>query len=270
MIVIGERINTSRKGISPAVETRNTVFIQNEATTQAAAGISYLDINVGTFVNNEPEVSVWAIRTARAVTKVPLCIDSPSAKVLEQGIKLCRELDGPAADILLNSLSAEKKRLAEVLPIVKEHRCGIVALCLDDNGLPQTFDQRMGIADFLVNQITAAGVPLDRIFIDPLIIPLGTDHYQGKIVLDTITALKAKYPAVHIVCGLSNISYGLPERKLINQLFLVLAVQAGLDAVILDPLDKKMMSNLCIAEMILGKDEYCANYLTVFRQGQLG
>lgn len=261
MIVIGERINTSRKLVNEAVSKLDSEFICNEAKSQVDAGACYIDVNAGTFVDKEKELMEWIIKTIQKSVSVPLCIDSPNPLVLEHQLKICEKKP------IINSISGEKNRLDSMLPLIKEFKPGVIGLCLDDTGMPKTTEQRVSIASMLVERLTTAGINESDIYLDPLVIPVSTDHVQGKNILDTMYILRQKFVNVHLVCGLSNISYGLPNRKLLNQVFLVLAIQAGLDAVILDPMDNKMMSNLIIAQTILGQDEYCMNYLKSCRSG---
>jgi cobalamin-dependent methionine synthase I len=140
---------------------------------------------------------------------------------------------------------------------------------MDDRGMPETVDERVTIAERLVEKLTKEGLPLSDIYIDPMVRPIGTGSHYGIIAIETIRKVKAEFPDVHIACGLSNISFGIPARKLVNQAFLVAAMTAGMDGAILDPLDKKLMSFMYATEALLGIDEYCLNYLTKFREGEI-
>jgi 5-methyltetrahydrofolate--homocysteine methyltransferase len=144
-----------------------------------------------------------------------------------------------------------------------------VALAMDDNGMPETAAERFQIAADLVNRLTKAGVVLDDIYLDPMVRPVSTGVQYGRVVFETIQKINNEFPGIHTICGLSNISYGLPARKLINQAFLTMAMMAGLDAAILDPLDSRLMSLLRAAEVLLERDEYAMNYITAFREGKL-
>ncbi|HOB20985.1 MAG TPA: dihydropteroate synthase, partial [Candidatus Atribacteria bacterium] len=170
---------------------------------------------------------------------------------------------------IINSVTAERKRFDSVFPLVKEFNTSIIALCMDDDGMPETAEQRVRIADWLINTMTKGGVDINDIYIDPMVRPVSTGTHYGIVALETIRRVMAEFPGVHTTCGLSNISFGLPARKLINQAFLISAIAAGLDSAILDPLDKRIMSFVYSAELLQGRDDFCMNYLTAFREGRL-
>jgi 5-methyltetrahydrofolate--homocysteine methyltransferase len=136
---------------------------------------------------------------------------------------------------------------------------------MNDRGMPRTADERLAIADELVNSLVQKNVALDNIYVDPLVQPLSTDVRFGLEFLDSIERIMKTFPGIHTVCGLSNISYGLPERKFLNQTFMVMAITKGLDGAIVDPLDPKMMAAIIAGEALAGKDEWCGNYLAAYR-----
>ena len=264
MLIIGERINSTRKTIGEAVKAHDTDFIRQEATLQAAAGVDFLDCNgavVG--VDAEPETLVWLVQTCQEATGLPCAVDTPNIGAMETALKSHK------GQPFINSITAEKEKFARILPLVCEYKAKVVALCLDDNGIPQTQAARITAADFLVENLTAGGVAPDDIYLDPLVFPVGTNDQAGLHVLDTIRHIHANHPGVHTICGLSNVSYGLPARKLLNRTFLVLCMGAGLDAVIADPLDKALMGALYAGEVLLARDEYCANFVGASRKGLL-
>ncbi len=264
MIIIGEKINTSIKAIRPAVENMDAAFIQDVAKKQAEAGAHYIDVNCGTFPFKEPELLEWLVNTVQETVDLPLCIDSPNPKALSRALKANKN-----GKPLINSITAEKQRFNEIFPLVLEYNTSIIALCMDDDGMPETADDRVRIAEKLLNDMTKEGVKPEDIYFDPMVRPIGTGSHYGVVALDTIRRIMTEFPGVHTTCGLSNISFGLPKRKLINQAFLILAIGAGLDSAILDPLDKKIMSFVYAAELVNNKDEYCMNYLTAFREDKL-
>ncbi len=263
MIIIGERINTSRREIEPAVRERNAALIQDEAVRQEEAGADYIDVNCGTMGEEEPAALAWLVRTVQEVVEKPLCLDSPNPAALEEALRVHR---GRA---LLNSISLEKKRFAAMLPLVKEYRTPVIALTMGDEGLPETVEQRYKWGGELVEKLTAAGIPLSDIYLDPLVRPVSTDPRAGTDFLATVRRFRAAWPEIHIVCGLSNISYGLPERRVLNRAFLVMALAAGLDAAILDPLDRRLMSLLAASRLLLGEDAFGTGYIRLFREGKL-
>lgn len=264
MLVIGERINSTRKMIGEAVRAHDTDFIRREATAQAEAGATYLDCNgavVG--VEAEPDTLVWLVETCQDATGLPCAVDTPNPGAMAAALKAHK------GQPFVNSITAEKEKFARILPLVSEHKAKVVALCLDDNGIPQTLSARIKAADWLVENLTAGGVDPDNIYLDPLVFPVSTNNEAGVYVLETIRHIHTNHPGVHTICGLSNVSYGLPVRKLLNRAFLVLCMGAGLDAVIADPTDQTLMALIHASEALLGRDEFCANYLMVSRQGKL-
>lgn len=262
MLIVGELINTSRKAVKPAVESRDTTFIQELAQKQVDAGANYVDVNCGTRVYDEEETMAWLVNTIQEKVNTPLCIDSPNPKALEVALTLAKY-----GQPMINSITAEKERYNTILPMVLKYKTKIVALCMDDSGMPETSEDRLKIAFKLVADLTAAGVPEDDIYLDPLVKPVSTGDNAGVEVLETIHGIKAKYPKVHGICGLSNISYGLPNRKILNQIFMIQTMTMGMDGYILDPCDQSMMGFVYGSKALIGKDTYCMNYLTEHRKG---
>ncbi len=263
MIVIGERINTSRKPINEALEKRDKAFLQEEARKQEAAGAAYIDVNCGSRLNTEYDDFLWLLEIVQEAVTVPLSLDSPSAKVLEAGLKNVQKKP------LINSITLEKERFNEVAPILEGNRAEIIALCMDDSGIPNATERIVENATALVERLEGLGLERSSIFVDPLIQPLSVDTENGNTALRAIERIMKDLAGVHTTCGLSNVSYGLPERFLVNRTFIVCAMASGLDSAIIDPLDKKMMTNVLTAEMILGRDEYCSEFIDAMREGRL-
>ncbi len=262
MLIIGELINSTRKSIKKAIEERDAATIKDLALRQVEAGANWLDVNAGAFVNGEVEQLEWLITTVRQVTQSPLCIDSPRPAALERGLAMAGE------NPFTNSITAEKERYREVLPLVKKYHTNVVALSLDDNGMTDDMDQVYRVAEGLIKRLEDDGVPPQHIFIDPLVRPVSTNSEYGSGVLALLERITAGFPDVHKTCGLSNISYGLPKRKLINQTFMVMAIARGLDSAIIDPLDPRMMAEICAAEALIGRDVYCMEYIKADRAGK--
>ena len=260
MVIIGELINTSRKTVGPAVEARDAAVIQEMALKQDEAGATYIDVNAGTRVHDEPESLVWLVETVQAVVNKPLCLDSPNPEAIKAALKVHK------GQALINSISGEKDRYEALLPLLIEYNARVVALCMDDTGMPETAEDRLKVADFLYKGMTAAGVKPEDIFYDPLVKPISVNIKYGWEVLDTINEIHKRYPGVHTTCGLSNISFGLPNRKLLNQAFLVMCTANGMDGVILDPLDEGIMSLAVASEALVARDDYCMNYITAQRK----
>lgn len=262
MIIVGELINSTRKKVRQAMEEKNADFIQELAKSQDEAGADYIDVNTGAFADRELEVLEWAIKTIREVTQKPLCIDSPRSSAIELGLKLA------GSPVFLNSITAEEKKYNEIIPLAKEYNANVVSLANDDSGMPEDVDSVVKVALKLANRMMSDGISADKIFIDPLIRPVSTRPDYGTIVLQSIWKIRKEIPEIKFLCGLSNVSFGLPKRKIINQAFLIMLIAKGVDAAIMDPLDKRMIANIYAAEAILGKDEFCMNYLTADREGK--
>jgi 5-methyltetrahydrofolate--homocysteine methyltransferase len=170
---------------------------------------------------------------------------------------------------MINSISLEKERYDAMMPFLQGKECDVVGLCMDDVGMPTSAQEVVGRAKRLVDSLEGIGMTRDSIYIDPLIQPISTDVTKGIMAMDSVKGIKDEIPGVHTICGLSNISFGLPQRKIINRTFLTLLISVGLDAAIIDPLDEKMMAILKTNQMLLGQDEYCMNYLKAVRAGQI-
>lgn len=262
MLVIGERINTSRKTIAQAVEQRDEAFIAGVAIEQFNAGAAYIDANAGTLLSGEPDALEWLAKTIQCAVDAPVCIDSPNPAAIERALKVHK---GRA---IINSITAEEERYKAVLPLVKEYNTGIIALAMSDEGMPSNAEDRIRVAGSLVERLLSDGVSIDDIYVDPLVFPAATGAENTSAVLETIRTIRKRYPGVHASCGLSNVSHGLPVRKLLNQAFLVMAVSYGMDAAILDPLDRRLMALLIASRALLGRDEFCMEYLTAARNGE--
>ncbi len=263
MIIVGELINSSRKVIADAVKAQDSETIQKIAIDQFQAGADYIDVNAGVFVDKEAEYLSWLTETVQSAVDVPCALDSPDPKALEAALKVHKGTP------IINSISLEKDRFDAILPLLEGSDLKVVALCMSDEGMPQTVDDRMKIADKLINSLTAKDVALENIFVDPLVQPLSVDGTFGMEFINTIEKIVTTWPGIHTMCGLSNISYGLPGRKFLNRTFMVMAITKGLDGAIINPLDRKMKASIIAAEALVGRDDYCANYLKAFRAGEL-
>ncbi|SMB99915.1 5-methyltetrahydrofolate--homocysteine methyltransferase [Thermanaeromonas toyohensis ToBE] len=263
MLIVGELINSSRKPIAQAIAARDKAYLQDLAVKQVEAGANIIDVNCGTSLGEEASIMAWLVDIIQEVVDVPLCIDTPSPEALEAGLSRHK---GKA---MINSITAEKERWEKVLPLVTKYKASVIGLCMDDTGMPETVEDRLRVAERIVSGLISAGVPLEDIYLDPLIKPLGVNSSYGKEALESTRALKEKFPKVHLICGLSNVSYGLPERRLLNRAFAIMCLTMGMDAFILDPLDRSLMSLLTAAKALAGLDEYCLEYITAARSGKL-
>ena len=265
MIVIGEKINGSRKAVAKAIRNRDTDLIARLAREQAEADSTYLDVNAGTAPDREPEDMVWLINTVQAVCDLPLCLDSPNPAALSAGLAVVDKTP------LINSVSGEKERIDGVLPLALAHKTGLIILALDDEvGIPESASERLTIVHKLVSMAKDGGLSEDQLFIDPLVTAISTGTYNAMITYDTIKEIKSAYPEAHITCGLSNISFGMPLRSMINRFFMAMAIQAGLDSAIINPNDRELKEAAMTAEMLMGKDRYCLNFNRAFRAKKIG
>ena len=261
--IVGERINTSRKKIMEAVVNRDARYIREEVLKQQAAGATFIDVNAGACIETEMESMAWLLSIVQEVATVSLCIDSPDPRVLEMACGMLK--DAP----LINSISLERERFETMIPFLGGRECSVVALCMDDSGLPSSARDIVERAKRLVDALEFIGMKRDQIFVDFLVQPISTDTLNGIMVMEAVRGIMQEIAGVHTICGLSNISFGLPQRKIINRSFLALLMASGLDTAILDPLDRELMAVVRTVEMLLGKDEYCTNYLKAVRAGEI-
>lgn len=260
VVMIGERINpTGRRKMAAALEAGDMTLIQEEAKRQVAAGAQVLDVNVGVSGLDEPALMVEAIKAVQAVTEVPLCLDSASPKALEAGLGVYQ---GKA---LVNSVNGEAAKLAEVLPLVAHHQAAVVALTMDDQGIPRDVATRLAIAEKIVNQAAKLGIPAEDIVVDPLAMSVAADDQAGLAALTALATIREKL-GVNQTTGASNISFGLPDRTAVNAVFLAMAVMNGCTCPITDPTNWDIRRALLISDLMLGKDTFGMNFITAFRE----
>lgn len=257
ILIIGEKLNSTIPRVREAILNKDVVFIQDLARKQVECGAAYIDINTAQG-NSEIEDMEWVVRAVQEVTEVPLCIDSVNPEVVKRGLKNHR---GTA---LLNSISMEKNRIAGMIPLIKEYSCKVIALTMDDQGIPKTAEERIRIAGQLIELMQKNEISLDDLYIDPLVLPLAVNSENGTIFFRCLDEIKNIYH-VKTVSGLSNVSHSLPKRKLINRYFLSLCMNYGMDAAILDPLDHKLTSAITATDVLLNKDRFSRKYLKAFR-----
>ena len=246
-----------------ATEKRDADYIQADVRDHQAAGATYIDVNAGARLGHEAEDMKWLLEVIQPVIDIPVCPDSPDPAVLETAYALMTKRP------MINSISLERERYETMLPFLEGKDVSVIALCMDDTGLPQTADDVVARATTLAAGLESAGIARDRIFVDPLIQPISTDQTKGLMTLEAVRRIAADLPGIHFTCGLSNISYGLPQRKVVNRTLVALLMGAGLDGAILDPLDDAIMAVVKTTEMLLGGDEYCMGYLDAVRAGQI-
>jgi 5-methyltetrahydrofolate--homocysteine methyltransferase len=272
MLMIGERINSSIKRIEDAIKAKDSAFIQQEAVRQVQAGAQVVDLNAGTLIKTESEELVWLIQTvnnAKGIdSSVRIALDSSNPVAIEAGLEELAKL-GRAERTIINSVTADSEKLKVILPLVKKYNAQVIGLCMNDEGIPDEPKKRCQLGHEIQKAAEDLGVPRKSVFLDPLVLPVSTDVKKGFQVLESIRLLKEKDSEVMTVIGLSNISYGLPEKGLLNRTFLVMAMAVGLDAAILNPLDSQLMSMIKAAGVLLGHDDFCMNYIKAYRNGEL-
>ncbi len=259
MLVIGEKINSSIKGVEEAILQRNESFFHDLAKRQMLAGADYLEVNSGfrIYPEEEAEDMEWLVPLVQGATELPLCIDSPYPLVIKTALKHHK------GEAIINSINGE------ILPLAKQYGCGLIALTSDRGGIPSGVSGRLKIAERIANTVSNNGIPLKNLYFDPLVMPLSSDTKNGLLFVETLKEIKRLFPEAKTISGLSNISFGLPRRSLINQAFLILSIEAGLDAAILNPLDQRLMALIKSTEAILNKDPFCLKYIEAYREGRL-
>ncbi|GAB6174787.1 methyltetrahydrofolate cobalamin methyltransferase [Paradesulfitobacterium aromaticivorans] len=261
MLIIGEKLNSAIPSVREAILNKDVDFIKELAKKQAAGGADFLDINTAQG-NSEIDDMEWVVRAVQEVVDVPLCIDSVSPDVIRKGLEVAQ------GKTMLNSISMETSRLEGMLPLIKEFDCAVIALTMDDNGIPKTTEERIKIAGQLVDILKKQNVDLEKVYFDPLVLPLAVDSNNGVIFFECLTEIKRLFN-VKTVSGLSNVSHSLPKRKLINRNFLTICMSHGMDAAIMDPTDTKITSALIASNLLLNKDRFSRNYLKAFRNNSL-
>jgi len=267
MLVIGERINASNDAVAEAIAKRDDDFLANLAKAQTLAGADFLDVNAGSGRGSlkQAEADIrWLVGTVQAASEQPLSIDSDSPEVIEAALK-----EYHRERLIINSVTAEPARLESIGPLVAERQARVVALAMGPDGIPASVEERLSACERIILYLTGLGMKAEQVLFDPLVLPIAVDTRQGLVTLKTIEQIKSRYPDAGVIMGLSNVSYGLPKRKLVNRAFLLMAAYAGLDAAIVDPLDSKAMSLIKIADMLVGKDPSCRAYLRAHRKGDI-
>ena len=264
MIIIGERINSTRAHIQEAMKERNAPFILKEAKKQIDAGANYLDINCAMSLGDEVQDIDWMISVIQSeIPDISICLDSPNYLAIKKGLEIYKA----KGELFINSITGEDDRINNIVPLAVKYNTKLIALTMGAGGMPNSAEDRFGIAKDILTKVLAKGLKAQNLYFDPLTRPISTEPEQAKEFLRSIPMIKSL--GAKTVCGLSNISYGLPDRKIINSTFLAMAVQSGLDAAILDPTEKQVMSSVAAAHALMCDDEYCGEYIKAFREGRL-
>lgn len=265
MIIIGEKINGSIPAVADAIARRDSGFIKERARLQAEAGATFIDCCASVPESEEVETLHWMIDCIQSVTDVPISVDSPSAAVLVEAYKFCKK---PG---LFNSVSGEGDKIDKIFPIMAANPgWEVIALLSDDTGIPKNAADRLKVFDKIMAKAKEYGISPSRIHIDPLVEMLCTSENGIETNTEVISAVRERYPSIHITAAVSNISFNLPVRKMINFGFTVLAMNSGLDSAILDPTNRDLMGLIYATEALLGLDDYCMEYISAYREGLFG
>ena len=259
-VVIGERINpTGRKLLAEEMKAGNLERVEGDAIAQVAAGAQMLDVNAGVPLADEPGILAESIQLVQSVTDVPLCIDSSIIEALEAGLAVYQ---GKA---LLNSVTGEEERLEIILPMVKKYGAAVIGISNDDSGISEDINVRYEVAKKIVERAIDHGIPKEDVVIDPLVMPIGAINQAGKQVLELVRRLREELK-VNTTCGASNLSFGLPNRHGLNATFLPMAISSGMPCAITNPMDKEIMQAVRGANVIIGQDPECNEWIKNYRE----
>lgn len=264
LIIIGEKINGTIPSVKKAIEAKDEEYICNLAIKQDEAGADFIDVCASTAPEIEVETLLWLMKLVQDVTDKPLCIDSPNPRVIKEVFKYAKR---PG---LINSVSEEGDKCEVIFPLIQGTSWQVIGLTCDNQGIPTTVQKRVDITKILVKKAEKYDITPDRVHIDPLVIALSADNDSLLKFSEATRQIKELFPTINVTSGLSNISFGMPLRKVINQNFLTLAMFAGMNSAILDPMNRDMISTLLATEALLGRDKYCRNYSNAYRKNKIG
>lgn len=259
LVIIGERINpTGRKKLMAALQKGNLDVVRKDAAAQVEAGAAILDVNAGVPGADEAALMLQIIQAVRDVTDVPLCIDSPNPAVLEAALS---QYEGKA---LVNSVNGEERSLSKILPLIAKYKAAVIGLAMDDDGIPQSAQKRLEVARKIIERAEALGIPRNDVIIDPLVLTVGSDSKAALTTLEA-TRMIATELGVNITMGASNVSHGLPDRRIINGTFLAMAMVNGLTCPITNPLGPTVRETALSGNLLLGRDEWAMNWISYYR-----
>jgi len=264
MIIIGERINGMFRDIAKAIREKDPTAVQEWAKKQEAMGSGYLDINVGPAVSDRVSAMKWLCEVTQEASKLPLCLDSTDYDAIEAGLEVCKQ---PA---MINSVPAVQEKMDRVFQMAAKYDAEVIGLAMSEEGIPKDAESRVALAMELVANCDAYGVPINSLYIDPLVLPANVGQDHGPEVMETLRQIKLlSDPPPKTVVGLSNISQGTKNRELLNRIFAVMAMSNGLDAAIADGCDEELIAAVATARIILNMDIYCDSYVDVFKNQNL-
>jgi len=265
MIIIAEKLNGSIPSCGKAIAERDEDYIKDLAKRQADSGVDFIDC-CASVKENELETVKWMIDLIQSVTECPISVDSPDVNVIIEAMAYCKK---PG---LFNSVSCEGDKIEKAFPVLSKpenEKWQVMALLCDDTGIPKTIEKRIEVLERIMKSAADFGINEKRIHIDPLVEMLcTTDDSEGILMIfDLIKHIRKTYPKVHISGGISNVSFNLPARRLVNQAFIILAINAGLDSAVIDPLSGDLRGVILAAEAMLGFDDFCSEYISAYREG---
>ena len=264
MIIIGEKINGAIPSTAKAIANKDVDFIRDLAIKQTEAGVNFIDVCASVDDDIELETMKWLIDIVQAATNLPIAVDSPNVHTCIESMKYCNK---PG---LFNSVSLEGDKVDVAFKAIADTKWECVALLNSDKGIPKTAKDRLDVFADLMVKVKEYNIDPSRMHIDPLVEMLCTSEDGISMVTEVIRGIKAQYPTIHVTGAVSNISFNLPVRKMVNMGFVVLAMNAGMDSAILDPLNRDLMGIIFATEALLGEDDYCMEYIGAYREGIFG
>lgn len=264
MIIVGEKINGSIPSVAEAIKNHDSEFIKERAKIQAESGATFIDCCASVDETIEVETLKWMIDCIQEVTDLPIAVDSPSADVVLGAYKYCNK---PG---IINSISMEGDKAEKVFKEVADSDWQIICLLSDDSGIPKTAEDRLNVFDQIMELAKKYNIAPSRLYVDPLVEMLCTSEDGMNLNVQVIKTIREQYPDIHIIAAVSNISFNLPVRKMVNLGYTVLAMNAGLDSAILDPTNRDMIGLIYATEALLGLDDYCMEYIGAYREGLFG
>jgi 5-methyltetrahydrofolate--homocysteine methyltransferase len=265
MLIIGESLNGSIPSVGKAITNQDEQWIRALAQKQVDCGAQMLDVNAGgQSGRDECKDLAWMVKIVQDCVSVPLVLDSTNPEALRAAIAVYL---GPKP--ILSSLTAEKARLKTMLPLALEYECGLIALCLDKDGISNKPKKRLEIASALVERVLESGMSLEDLYLDPMVMTIGVNYHAGSVTLNTLRLIREQFPDVNTVCGVSNVGFQMPMRRLLNRTFAAMLMALGLEAFMVDVRDQELMSALLAAAALAGRDEWCRTYLKAYRSGKL-
>jgi len=265
MLVIGESINGTIEKVGQAILNRDEAFLRKLVRTQLERGAHCLDVNAGVAGGDEVEDLRWLTQVVQGEVRIPLMIDSANPEALKAALSVYRHPEPP----ILNSISGEEDKWNKLHSVLTQKGCKAVVLLMDDRGIPRTIDERIAIAQTLFVRLTGLNIPPQYLYFDPLVLSVAVEPEAGIVALETIRRLRLTYPDSHVICGLSNVSMGLPGRRLINRTFLNMAISAGLDTLLIDVRDQALLSSIYASKILAHQDPYCIEYLKAYREKKI-